>query len=153
VKLWSGQESNLHGTELLCITSTLLDCTCLAVGLRLPFPPPDRLQLRLIRPNEVSCPPSPVSISVPLNFKIRSCLTPKNMSSSLGIDEIHLSNQLIVIRKGIEPLYRELPDIHDLPSDSNRPYIQSDRLKILIVGFHSTPITIVNAIWVGLSPT
>ncbi len=33
---------------------------------------------------------------------------------------------LIVVRRGIEPLYRELPDIHDLPSDSNRPCTKPD---------------------------
>jgi hypothetical protein len=33
------------------------------------------------------------------------------------------------VRRGIEPLYRELPVIQDLPSESNRPCIQPDHLK------------------------
>ena len=40
---------------------------------------------------------------------------------------LHEANVLlIVVRRGIEPLYRELPDIHDLPSDSNRPCTKPD---------------------------
>jgi len=36
---------------------------------------------------------------------------------------------LFEVRRGIEPLYRELPVIQDLPSESNRPCIQPDHKK------------------------
>ena len=51
---------------------------------------------------------------------LRSCILTqaRNVTGSV--------NQPFVVRRGIEPLYRELPIIHDLPSDSNRPCIQPD---------------------------
>lgn len=77
----------------------------------IPIPPPDYLQLWLMRPHEVYCPPSSVSISDKLNFKIRSCLTPKSMSVCFSDTYIYLSNHLIGVDEGFEPSSRGSLDV------------------------------------------